>query len=112
MNDITRLLKVADDLNIPVAFGAFDEPQDPPFACVLGAGQDQFHADGIPYEKWNLYDFEYYFENKDVDREEAIEEELTAAGFVYRKSEDVYIDDENMYQVTYTAWRKTHGGSE
>ena len=78
------------------------EVTDPPFIIYMGAGQDTFQADDKHYWKENSYRIEYYFANKDEEKESAIEEALSKAGYIYEKSEDVYIDSEDVFVIYYT----------
>lgn len=101
---ITELL---DDLGIPAAYGKFNKPQKPPFAVYLGAGQERFFRDNTIYSKVNDYSIEYYFTKKDAEAEEELEEALLDNDFIYEKSEDVYIDDDDIFVIYYTVWQKT-----
>lgn len=88
----------------PTAYMAFfhDDPGYP--HCVYyGSGQNIVYAGNKPYYKSNLYTIEYYFERKDETTESQIEDALVAAGFTYSRSEDIYIDSENVYIIYYYA---------
>jgi hypothetical protein len=67
----------------------------------IGNGQDVFEADNTHYWKQNTYQVEYYFTTKNEQNEEAIEKALLDNGFLYEKSEDVYIEDEGVFVVYY-----------
>jgi hypothetical protein len=67
----------------------------------IGNGQDVFEADNTHYWKENTYQVEYYFTTKNEQNEEAIEKALLDNGFLYEKSEDVYIEDEGVFVVYY-----------
>lgn len=60
-----------------------------------------FAADGIVYAKKTLYALELYTAEKDPDVEAALEKALTAAGIFYSKSDETYIDEEQMFYVIY-----------
>ena len=72
-----------------------------PYAVYYGAGQTKHSADNTHYWSENTYNVEYYFEKKDETNEEAIEAALLAAGFQFEKSEDVYLDDEDIFAIYY-----------
>lgn len=78
-----------------------DTPLEPPYLVYMGAGQDTFEADNTHYHKKNRYQIEYYFHTKNEENEELIEEALLDAGYLYEKSEDVYIEDENVFVIYY-----------
>lgn len=99
---------ILDGMGIPNAYGKFDRTQGLPFAVILGAGQQRFFSDNTVYSKKNDFTLEYYFRKKNYREEDQLENELLDAGFVYGKSEDVYIDDEKVFVIYYTLWRKQY----
>lgn len=92
-------------LKIPVAYSHFKDkktaPKAPPYVVYLGNGQETFEADNTHYHRRNTYQVEYYFTEKDESQETAIEELLLANGFLYDKSEDVFIEDEGVFVIYY-----------
>lgn len=91
-------------VDIPVAYSHFTDknvPSAPPYLVYLGAGQDTFDADNSFYWTRNRYQLEYYFTKKDESKETAIESVLLANGFLYQKSEDVYIESEGVFVIYY-----------
>lgn len=96
------IFSILSELKIPVAYGHFKTEQTPPFLVYLGAGQNTFGADNTWYHKGNQYQIEYYFTAKDEEFEEEIESLLLENGYNYGKSEDVYIEDEQIYVIYYT----------
>ena len=67
----------------------------------IGDGQDTFEADNSYYWKRNRYQLEYYFTKKNEAEEAAIEKVLLDNGFLYEKSEDVYIENEGVFVIYY-----------
>lgn len=91
-------------LNIPVAYSHFtdkDSPKAPPYLVYIGDGQDTFEADNSYYWKRNRYQLEYYFTKKNEAEEATIEGVLIDNGFLYQKSEDVYIESEGVFVIYY-----------
>lgn len=93
-------------LGIPCVYSHFrdDEgslPMAPPYIAYLGAGQADFEADNTYYWAKNHYQIEYYFTEKDESQEAAIEKLLLENGFLYDKSEDVYIESEGVFVIYY-----------
>ena len=86
---------------LPCAYGFFKTPQEPPYLVYIGAGQDQFIADNKIYYGQNTYQIEYYFTEKNEANEAAIEAAFTTAGLIYTKSEDIYIESENVFVIYY-----------
>ena len=89
-------------LQLPVAYSHFRTDQKPPYLVYTGAGQNTFDADDTHYWRRNRYQIEYYFTTKDESNEAAIEDALLSAGYLYDKSEDVYIEDEDVFVIYYT----------
>lgn len=91
-------------LGIPCAYSHFrdDEvPEAPPYLVYMGDGQDTFEADNTYYWTHNRYQIEYYFTIKDEDQEAAIEKLLLDNGYLYDKTEDVYIEDQGVFVIYY-----------
>lgn len=86
---------------LPCAYSHFKAAQSPPYIVYIGNGQDVFEADNTHYYKENRYQVEYYFTTKNESNEEAIETALLGNGFLYDKSEDVYIEDEGVFVIYY-----------
>lgn len=94
----------AHGVHLPVAYSHFTEkssPDAPPYLVYIGNGQDTFEADNTHYYTNNRYQLEYYFTEKDEQQEAEIEQVLLDNGFLYDKSEDVYIEDEGVFVIYY-----------
>ena len=91
-------------IGIPVVYSHFkgdDVPQTPPYIAYIGSGQDTFDADNTHYHRQNRYQLEYYFTQKNEQTEADIEDWLLSNGFLYEKSEDVYIESEGVFVIYY-----------
>ena len=98
------IFETLQKLNIPCVYSHFkdkDAPKTPPYIVYIGSGQDTFEADDTFYHTRNRYQVEYYFTKKDETIEAAIESQLLADGFLYEKSEDVFIEEENVFVIYY-----------
>lgn len=89
---------------LPAAYSHFKTAQKPPFLVYLGDGQTHATADNGYILKKNNYQVEFYFKRKDEEAEEAIETALETAGFLFDKSSDNYIDDEDVFVIYYTVY--------
>lgn len=98
MNELSLKLK---EINIPMAYGKFPTPQNIPYVIYFGNGQNKNLADDTIYNKENKYLLEYYFEFKSSATEEKIENILLELGYIYEKSEDIYIESQDMYLIKY-----------
>lgn len=91
-------------LGIPCAYSHFrdsDVPEAPPYLVYIGNGQDTFEADNTYYWSRNRYQIEYYFTEKNEEQEAAIETLLLDNGYLYDKSEDVYIEEQGVFVIYY-----------
>lgn len=95
------LYELLETTGLPVAYGVFDEEQDPPYIAYIGSGQMDFAADDTYYHRKNRYQIEYYFKEKDEDKEAEIEQLLLDNGYPYQKSEDLYLDDQRLFLIYY-----------
>ena len=86
---------------LPCAYSHFRTKQSPPYIVYIGSGQEVFEADNTHYYKENTYQVEYYFTTKDESNEASIEDALLEAGYLYEKSEDVYIEDQGVFVIYY-----------
>lgn len=99
------LFETLQTIGLPCAYSHFRDdstaPKAPPYLVYLGAGQDTFQADNTHYYRENRYQVEYYFKDKNEETEAEIEDALLANGFLYEKSEDVYIESEGIFVIYY-----------
>lgn len=87
---------------LPVSYSHFKDEPSPPYIVYIGNGQNTFSADNTWTFRKNQYQVEYYFTEKNEAIEESIEQVLLEDGFNYVKSEDVYIDSEDIFVIYYT----------
>ena len=96
-----ELKTVLDGSGIPFVYRAWKYCHDLPFGVFYFEHDNPFAADGIVYAKKTLYALELYTAEKDPYAEAALEKALTAAGIFYSKSDETYIDEEQMFYVIY-----------
>lgn len=94
-----------EKIGLPCVYSHFEEGREDaeiPYLAYHGNGQNTFGADGTWYWRENQYSLEYYFVEKDEEKEATIEQALLDGGFLYEKSDDVYIETEGMFVIYYT----------
>lgn len=99
------IFEVLQKTGLPCAYSHFRDrnaPTAPPYIVYTGTGQNTFQADDTHYWRRNRYQIEYYFTLKNEQTEAVIEDLLLANGFLYEKSEDVFIEDEGVFVIYYT----------
>lgn len=87
---------------LPFTYSHFKNAQSLPFMVYLPTSETTFYADGKNYFKRINIDLEYYFKEKDFDKEEEIENTLNSLEITYEKSGDNWIKEENMYEIIYS----------
>ncbi len=95
------IFQTLQSTQLPCAYSHFRTKQEPPFIVYIGNGQDTFAADNTWYFRQNTYQVEYYFKEKNEANETAIEDALLGAGYQYEKSEDIYIEDQDLFVIYY-----------
>jgi hypothetical protein len=95
------IFETLQSTGLPCAYSHFKKKQSPPYIVYIGNGQDVFEADNTHYWRQNTYQVEYYFTTKNEQNEEAIETALLDNGFLYEKSEDIYIEEEEVFVIYY-----------
>lgn len=97
-NTIFNILKT---LGLPVVYGKHTAKVKTPYLLLSGAGQFVAAADDTYYYTRNLWTVEYYFTKKDPALEARIEKLLLDNGYEYDKSEDIYLDDQDVFLLYY-----------
>lgn len=102
LSDIYTILTGITGFKDKVAYRAFEKGHAPslPYICYMATQTNNFKADNKVYEVLQDVDIELYTRKKDTASEALIEAALDANDIVWDKYED-YIDDENMYMITY-----------
>lgn len=95
-----RLYEILKQLNLPLAYNHFKNPQKSPYLIYMADDSDNFAADNKVYHKINNFAIELYTDKKDIQLETQLEELLDAHDLYYEKYE-AYIDTEKLYQVRY-----------
>lgn len=96
------IYQVLQSTGLPCAYSHFKKPVEPPYIVYIGDGQDTMDADNTHYWRDNRYQIEYYFTIKNETNETAIEDALLGAGYIYTKSEDVFIEEEGVFVIYYS----------
>lgn len=86
---------------LPCAYSHFKKRQIPPYIVYIGNGQDVLEAEDTLYWRENSYQIEYYFQEKNETNEAGIEDALLEAGYNFSKSEDIYIEDQDVFVIYY-----------
>ena len=96
--------EILQSTGLPCVYSHFkktDSPQSPPYIVYIGNGQNVMEADNTHYWRNNRYQIEYYFTTKSETNETAIENALLNGGFLYDKSEDIFLEEEGVFLIYY-----------
>lgn len=102
VSDVFNILNSIEAFKNKVAYRAFPVGKAPklPFICVVCTQTNNFKADNKVYHVLQDMDIELYSKQKDTTSEGLIEEALNQKNIVWEKYEE-WIDDEEVYQITY-----------
>ena len=94
------LYAVLETLNIPVAYGEFEEAVEAPFITYQFTNSSDIMADNQNYIDVDNYQIELYTEKKDIQMEQKLEILLKTNNLVYSKLE-TWLNDEKLRQIIY-----------
>ena len=95
------IFEILQSTGLPCAYSHFKTKQEPPYVVYIGNGQTTMAADNTWYHRQNTYQIEYYYKKKSSANEGAIEQALLDADYQYDKSEDVYLEDQDVFLIYY-----------
>ncbi|MDY2986133.1 MAG: hypothetical protein SOR77_00725 [Peptoniphilus sp.] len=84
-----------------VAYMKFDKPPKTPYLIYYGSGSNNFKADNKVFNSENTYIVEYYNNRKDEKEELKIEKIFDDNEILWEKSEDIYIEKEDLFLIRY-----------
>ena len=92
-----------DGVGVPYAYYQFPDntPQVPPFICFYYDGDNDLKADNVNYAAIRTLVIELYTAEKDFTLEDTVESVLKQNELPFSR-EEVYIDTEKLFMITYT----------
>lgn len=97
---LEELKKRCYENNFKYAYGLFKEPTSPPYLVSHEIGSDNFLADNKVYKKGREIYLEYVFEDKNIEEQNTIED-VILGDIAWNKTDETYLNDENVWQVSY-----------
>lgn len=82
------------------AYGVFKKPTEPPHLIAICRETDNFMADNKVYNKDTPIQLDYTYIEKDITEQNKIED-IILADVAWNKTEEVYLSDEKIWQVSY-----------
>lgn len=96
------IFETLEKTDLPCVYSHFKKKGiTPPYLAYIGSGQRNLNADDTHYWRENTYQVEYYFIDKDEEKEAEIEDALLENGFLYEKSEDIFLEEEGVFLIYY-----------
>ena len=82
------------------AYGTFKKPTEPPHLVAIISDTDNFMADNKVYVKDVPIQLDYTYIEKDLTMQNKIEDDILG-DISWNKTEETYLSDENVWQVSY-----------
>ena len=82
------------------AYGTFKKPTEPPHLVAIISDTDNFMADNKVYVKDVPIQLDYTYIEKDLTMQNKIEDDILG-DITWNKTEETYLSDENVWQVSY-----------
>ena len=82
------------------AYGTFKKPTEPPHLVAIINNTDNFMADNKVYVKDVPIQLDYTYIEKDLTMQNKIEDDILG-DITWNKTEETYLSDENVWQVSY-----------
>lgn len=97
---LAELKQRCEDQGFKYAYGLFKNSTEPPHLVAICRDTDNFMADNKVYKKDTPIQLDYTYINKDIEEQNKIED-IILADIAWNKTEEVYLSDENVWQVSY-----------
>lgn len=82
------------------AYGLFKQPTEPPHLIAITADTENFMADNKVYYGPIPIQLDYTYIEKNLKEQEKIENEILG-DIAWNKTEETYLQDEDVWQVSY-----------
>lgn len=89
-----------EQANIKYSYGLFKNAQEPPHLIAMTGSTDNFMADNKVYKKKLPIVMYYTYKDKNISQMNLIEDTILE-GIGWNKTEETYLSDENIWQVSY-----------
>lgn len=82
------------------AYGLFKQPTEPPHLIAISTTTDNFMADNKVYYGPIPIQLDYTYTEKNLEEQAKIENEILG-DIAWNKTEETYLQDEDVWQVSY-----------
>lgn len=97
---LAELKTKCENAGFKYAYGLFKTETSPPYLTAICRDTDNFMADNIVYDKDIPIQLDYVYTQKNIEEQNKIEDNILK-DITWNKSEEVYLSDEEIWQVSY-----------
>lgn len=97
---LQELKERCEEQGFKYAYGMFENEIEPPHLVAISKNTDNFMADNIVYSKKIPIQLDYTYIRKDMEEQNKIED-IILKDVSWNKTEEVYLSDEDVWQVSY-----------
>ena len=97
---LEELKQRCENLGFQYTYGVFKNPVEPPHLLAFSADTDNFGADNKVYYKKTPIQLDYTYIDKNIDEQNKIENDILK-DIYWNKSDETYLSDEKVWQVSY-----------
>ena len=97
---LEELKQRCENAGFKYAYGVFKEPTEPPHIIAVITDTDNFMADNKTYYKKTPIMMDYTYTDKNEEEQNKIENEILG-DIAWNKTEETYLQDEEVWQVSY-----------
>lgn len=97
---LEELKKRCENAGFQYAYGIFKETVKPPHLVAICTATNNFFADNKVFKRDVPIKMDYTFLEKDLEAEDKIENEILGE-IAWEKTDETYLSDENIWQVSY-----------
>lgn len=96
-----KMKQILNDIGIPWVYGVWRSEKPLPYIVVWSEAPTNAGADNVVVHTFDNYRLEVYTDNKDFALEEKIRTVLNDAEIYWEKSEDIWIEEYEMFLANY-----------
>lgn len=96
-----ELNTILNSSGIPFRYHHFKSKPPIPYGVYLCEDTESVFADGVTALQFDNIRIELYVDKKSPETEKQLTDTLTAAGIAYKKIDEVYIEEDKLYEIIY-----------
>lgn len=97
---LEELKRRCENAGFKYSYGGFEKATEPPHLIAITTDTDNFIADNKVYYKKTPIKLDYTYIYKDLEEQNKIED-MILSDVAWNKTEETYLQDEKIWQVSY-----------